>query len=162
MGQRGASSTTSAGVGQRGGKREGGEEGRRNRKGEEDEEEGGGRREVNGKESMRAEGAYPHAQSGRRSRDMNHFCVHRAHRAQRGICSVGVSEVAPSSHPKGVKRSAALDSCMQFRYSLTVGIGWYDTSVPPQSTPSVSSRQPVLDSRFQASLSEAPRSSRQR
>lgn len=61
MGQRGASSTTSAGVGQRGGKREG-------------EEEGGGRREVNGKESMRAEGAYPHAQSGRRSRDMNHFC----------------------------------------------------------------------------------------
>lgn len=90
------------------------------------------------------------------------FLLHRAHRAQRGICSVGVSEVAPSSHPKGVKRSAALDSCMQFRYSLTVGIGWYDTSVPPQSTPSVSSRQPVLDSRFQASLSEAPRSSRQR
>lgn len=29
---------------------------------------------MNGKESMRAEGAYPHAQSGRRSRDMNHFC----------------------------------------------------------------------------------------
>lgn len=143
MGQRGASSTTSAGVGQRGGKMEAGRKGER--KGIDE-----------GRGCLPSRSIWPALEG--------HEPFLRAPRAQgpTRICSVGVSEFAPSSHPKGVKRSAALDSCMQFRYSLTVGIGWYDTSVPPQSTPSVSSRQPVLDSRFQASLSEAPRSSKQR